>query len=136
MMPIPDLIALAEDFVRVNGYTADAADPSRLSYDIMDFGTVEEILARRRKTLKPEAYSFAYGSAAVHVYFRHWNDDASAPYVVRVVAMRPDGTDARLVHQSMMFLLTPSERPAECQVPPYFTEHGHMYLRSDWAGDY
>jgi hypothetical protein len=130
MIAPADAVGRAERFVAHNGYTREEPDLNYFVPELFDdFDPIEDVLRRRRDTLKPTAYGYMYGSGAILVFFQYSEDQSDDPQYVRVVRMRPDGSDTTLVHQGFVFLASPMNQPDRCEVPPWFAESGLLYPR-------
>ena len=56
-------VRLAEEFIKINGYTEMPADKNNLSYESIEYyKNIDELLEQRKNTLKPKAYSLSSDS--------------------------------------------------------------------------
>ena len=130
MISPTDAVHRAEMFIAQNGYTRAEPDPEHFVPEIFDnLHPVEDVLRRRRDSLKPTAYGYMYGSGAILVFFQGSEAPSNDPQYVRVVRMRPDGSETGLVHQNFVFLQSPMDQPDRCEIPPWFAEDGLLYPR-------
>jgi hypothetical protein len=130
MLSPADAVGRAEAFISKNGYTCAEPDSSEFVSEIFEPGSsIEEVLRLRHNSLKRTAYGYTYGSGAIFVFFQHTNDHNENPQFVRVVRMRPDGSDIGVVHQGFMFLQSMVDQPDRCEIPPWFAEDGLLYPR-------
>ena len=57
--PKEKAIRLAEEFIRINGYTKEVADKEHLSHETVEFvDNVDELLEQRHDSLESKAYGF------------------------------------------------------------------------------
>jgi hypothetical protein len=93
-----DAIRLAEQFVADNGFTTAIPNRPKLRFDIADFGSVDEVLARRHNTLRPTAYGYTREyrgqGKGWTIVFRHREGGDWG----MAVTMYPDGTDIHAMH--------------------------------------
>lgn len=136
--PEPDMISpgdavhRAEVFVAENGYALAEPNADRFVPELFDdLMPREDVLRRRHNSLRSAAYGYMYGSATILVFFPSADDQSPDPQFVRVVRMRPDGSEVTMAHQGFMFSLSPIEQPDRCEIPPWFAEDGLLYPRPD-----
>ncbi len=92
-------VALAEDFISVNGYTDAPPDTTRFAYESIEFfGSIEEILRQRAETLQNRAYGYRQDSDGWIVIFRYRADPGDGT-VGRAVTMDLTGQHTRVEHQ-------------------------------------
>lgn len=98
-----DAVALAERFIKTNGYTAAApTNPGWLALEPIEFGTISDIIAMRHDTLRPVAYGVirgrrGKGKAGWTIVFQYVKPDN--PGDGRAVTMDRDGTPVRVEHE-------------------------------------
>ena len=94
-----EAVAVAERFVRDNGYTD--APKEELKVDL-DFESIEfaadreELLRQRKNSLQPKAIGAKQTSSGWGVAFDHFKPQSDT---CRVVTMRLDGSEIRVQHQ-------------------------------------
>jgi hypothetical protein len=80
MISPSDAVRRAELFVAKNGYTGAEPDPDHFVPEMFDnLIPTEEVLRRRRDSLKSTAYGYMYGSAAILVFFQYSDDQSRDP---------------------------------------------------------
>lgn len=93
-------IERAEAFVRANGYTDAPADRAAISAESIEWSSdLDEILAERRGTLKPQAYGYRRYAGGYAVLFLYATGDDQ---VGRAVTMDLAGEGLRVMHQDAL----------------------------------
>lgn len=93
-----EAMAIAERFVRMNGYTdaPESAIKSQLDHESIEWTNDRaELLESRRNTLRPKAIGVKPTGGGWGVAF----DYVEQPGKCRVVTMRKDGSQVRMQHQ-------------------------------------
>lgn len=100
-------IQLAEDFVRINGYTNGPGNKTKMSYELNDgwFESIDgknhkdSVLKRRHDMLEPKASFISLGADGVYnVGFRSAHDSTGG----RAVKVRQDG-NVEMAHKTPLF---------------------------------
>lgn len=99
-----EAVALAEQFIAVNGYTDLPPDKSKLAYESTEWESdVDNMLKSRHDTLERRAYAVlrnGRGSLGWTVVFRYKHSGGrDEPKVGRAVTMNVDGSKLRVQHQ-------------------------------------
>jgi hypothetical protein len=109
-----EAIKLAEDFVKKNGYTAEPADKSTLSYELMDRLTERDgdsvILKGRSNTLQPKAFCITetdrwdIGFLSTRVNLQRLDSlQLQSDLSGRAVIVSLDGKEIRMAHKDPLF---------------------------------
>ena len=98
-LTLEEVVAVAERFVRDNGYIDAPVDElkARLDFESIEFGANrEELLLQRKNSLQPKAIGAKPTSEGWGVAFDYFEPQADT---CRVVVMRHDGSEVRVQHQ-------------------------------------
>jgi hypothetical protein len=98
-LTLEEAVAVAERFVRDNGYTDAPADELKAPLDVesIEFAANrEELLLQRKNSLQPKAIGAKPTSEGWGVAFDYFEPQVDT---CRVVAMRHDGSEIRVQHQ-------------------------------------
>jgi hypothetical protein len=103
-----EAIIFAERFIAVNGYTDQAPDKSKLSYETIEWeSNLDKMLKVRHDTLEQKAYGIVGGrrggAAGWTVVFRYKRrSDRWMRRIGRAVTMNPDGAEMRVEHKDFI----------------------------------
>ena len=102
-----EAIRIAEDFVKINGYTTNPADTTKLSYEFMDnigYENLGQLLKSRHNTLQAKAYDISKTYYHWYVTFLYTPKliDSTRAVSGRVIIMNRDGKKIYMAHQDVL----------------------------------
>ena len=104
-------VELAEQFIIDNGYTDLPANRTKLIYELLDENDVDNVLARRKNTLRKKAFCISENEDRWDVGFLSTSVDLNkldsekrkTDLSGRAVIVRKDGKEIRIAHKEPLF---------------------------------